>query len=116
MVSVYDVGIERGTKTISLTLQDAVAATPEIDFRRYAGGMIHWLTATSHTQFDFHVAHAEGGTYHALQDKNNVAVTRTVSNAADECMPIPDECFSASFLKIVTTGGDNEAVVLTLKT
>ena len=114
MTAVFGVGIEREVETSSYTLNTALGSTPEIPYYKHAGGTIHWLSTSSHTLFTFYTAHTEGGAYHAVQDKNNAAVTRTVSNAANESMAIPDECFGVPFIKI-TSDDDGGVVTISFK-
>jgi len=81
----------------------ADASGPEIDFTQVSGGMIILPNGCSATEFTFHVGEKLGGTYEALYDTNNVAVTMTV--AADRAYPFPDECFGAHFIRIEISAG-----------
>jgi len=81
-----------------LSLTDTLSTTPNIDFRRWAGGTIHIPTGSSITSLTFHVA-LEDGIFIPLFDTTPAAVVLTV--AASGAYPVPDACFGNSEIKIV---------------
>jgi hypothetical protein len=86
----------------SLDLTTSAGTTDEIDLRHAAGGMLD-IPATAATTFTYLTSPkstADGGTYRALVDKTNTAVTRSVTG--NTSAPLPDECFGARYVKIVS--------------
>lgn len=84
-------------ETVALT--DAVGTTQEIDYSKYADGSIRIPAGSSITSLTFHGAATRGGTFAALYNASNAAVTRTV--AAERIYAIPDECRGLAAIKIV---------------
>ena len=108
--------ILRDSEVLSeLTLDATLADTPEISYKTRAGGMIFQEATEAGTLLTFYAAYAAGGTYFPITDKNNVAVTLTTTASVAQCHPIPDECFGAPYLKIVTDN-DGDKVTISLKT
>ena len=84
-----------------------IATATEIDMRGYAGGTVLFRAGETITTLTFYVAEKDAGafldgvagTYEQLYNTNNAAVSMTV--AADRAYPLPDECFSVHFLKLI---------------
>jgi len=95
----------------SVSLTTSSTTTPEVDLREYAGGIILVPNGSSLTALTFWAGDKLGGAYEALHDAAAAAVTRIV--AADQAVPIPDECFGCGFMRI--TGNVAGTVTITLK-
>lgn len=96
------VPINRGYKTVSLTIGSAAAVTEELDMTGYAGGLVH-LAGTTWTDANigFQVAPTTGGTYAILRDYLGAPVQISgVGTAVSRAYQIPDEVFAAGYVKL----------------
>ena len=81
--------------TQTITVTDTIGTCTAIDMEHAAGA--GFSVAGSTTLLTFYVCETKNGTYVALYDKDNAAVTRTV--AASKAYALPDECFPFPYVK-----------------
>lgn len=96
-------------QTIAITA--SIGTCDPIDISHAAGGAFIVTVGASLTSLTFYGCDTRGGTYKALYDKNNAAVTRTV--AVDRAYPLPDDCYGFPFVKAV--GNNTGTLVVTTK-
>jgi hypothetical protein len=84
----------------SITASTALEGSTEIDIRDFAGGGLVLPASTSAAALTYHVAAKPGGTYRALHDRDDEAVTQAV--AQDRAYPLPDEIYGFGALKITS--------------
>ena len=89
------------------------AASDEIPFGPYAGGMVHIPAAEGVTTITWYSAEKMGGTYLAAYDEDGVAVTQTVSHT--KAYAIPAALYGSRALKAVASAGTASTLLITLK-
>lgn len=96
----------------SVAVTNSASTTAEIDLREYSGGTVHCRNGSSLSSLTVWSGEKLGGTYEALKDLDGNAVTITI--AANEARPIPDECFGCHFIRLVGDASDS-TIDITLK-
>lgn len=81
----------------AIDVTNTIGTCTAIDLRHAAGGAFIVASGASLTSLAFYGCATSGGTYKAIYDKTNTAVTRTV--AVDRAYSLPDECYAFRFVK-----------------
>ena len=76
--------------------------TPEIDITSAAFGGLLVPATVNGTSLSFTVSDVSGGTFYALKDKDNAAISLTITSATASAVALPAELFAFNFFKIVT--------------
>ena len=106
--------LDRLSNTItSITAGVTAAASTEIMFGSYAGGIVFLPAGVGVTTITWYVAEKPGGTYLAAYDEDGTAVTQTVSHT--KAYAIPSSLYGARALKAVASAGTASTLMLSLK-
>lgn len=95
---------------VEVTVDTTAAASEEINYGGYSGGMVFIPAGSSVTTLTWWAAEKPGGTYLAAQDRDSDAITQTV--AASESHPIPIDLYGCRAIKAVTNAAGTMAVSL----
>lgn len=111
MGNIFRYSSPAGTYTVSAT----AAQSEAIPIMNSASGIIHFpATVTSISPVTFEVSDTRDGTYTAVHDSSNDAISQAIT--ASKSYRIPDEVMAARFFRIVADGGSNITVTVSLKT
>lgn len=82
-----------------------------IDMRGFAGGMVKIPAAWTAADLAFKVCESAGGTYAPLKDDDNDALIKitNIETAASYWYPIPDQVFSAPYVKLYSIDTADES-------
>ena len=89
--------LRKNSGKLTRSVTDSHSTTEEVDVRKFAGGTI--TVSAGITSLTLYGAHESGDTFAAYYDKDNVAVTLTVSNA--KITQLPAALYDLSFVKFV---------------
>lgn len=106
--------LERLSNTIiTVTSGVTAAASTEIIFGSYAGGMVFLPAGVGVTTITWYAAEQPGGTYLVAYDEDGVAVTQTVSHT--KAYAIPSALHGARAIKAVASAGTASTIIASLK-
>ena len=106
--------LDRLSNTIvSVTAGVTAAASDEIIFGPYGGGMVFLPAGVGVTTITWYAAEKPGGTYLAAYDEDGTAVTQTVSHT--KAYAIPLALFGARAIKAVASVGTASTIIVSLK-
>ena len=98
---------------IEITAGVTAAASTEIMFASYAGGMVFLPAGVGVTTITWYVAEKPGGTMLVAYDEDGVAITQTVSHT--KAYAIPSALFGARAVKAVASAGTASTIIVSLK-
>jgi hypothetical protein len=98
---------------LEVTVDTTAAASEEINFSGYAGGVVFIPTTAgaSITTLTWYAAEKSGGTYLPLSDEDGVAVAQTVSHT--KVYALPSALYGCRFLKAV--GNAAGTIIISVK-
>jgi hypothetical protein len=106
--------LERFSTTIvTVTSGVTAAASDEILFGSYAGGIVFLPAGVGVTTITWYVAEKPGGTYLLAYDEDGTAVTQTVSHT--KAYAIPAALYGARAIKAVASAGTASTIIVSLK-
>lgn len=107
--------MRRDTEVFNVNISAVEATCTSISYMNCAGGCLY-VPANTFTTLTWYVSTTgAAGSFIALVNRSNTAVTQTVGTGAT-AVPIPDECFGAPYIKAVAAGGTLLAVAVSVKT
>ena len=105
--------MDRFCNTITYSSGVTAAASDEIPFGPYAGGILFIPAGEGVTTITWYAAEKPGGTYLPLSDEDGTAVTQTVVHT--NAYAIPAAAYGARALKAVASAGTASTIYLTMK-
>ena len=94
----------RRIRTQTVTIAATAHLSNPIDFRSFAGGIIHMPAAWTAASIGFHVSSTVDGTFLPLFDDDDTLV-QIDSAAVDQAYQINDEVFGAHYVKLWSQDG-----------
>jgi len=95
--------IERRDSVQTITVDSAVSTSTSIDLRNASGAIVQFGTGEDPgTSVQVWVSD-DNVTFYRLQDKTGAASVNWVDVAAETAVPLPDESFSAHYVRLVGT-------------
>jgi len=98
---------------VAVTAGVTAAASDEIIYGSYAGGMVFLPADVGVTTITWYAAEKPGGTYLVAYDEDGVAVTQTVSHT--KAYAIPAALYGARALKAVASAGTASTIIISVK-
>lgn len=107
--------INRLSRTVTATIANAATTSDAIDLTEMAFGSFAMPAAFTGATVSFTGCATSGGTFVAINDSSNAAVSRTVT--VSKAYALPAECFAFNFIKIVSASSEGGArsIVVTAK-
>lgn len=113
------VGISRLTQYQTVTIASGTTLSNPIDFKDYAGGIVHMPSAWTAASIGFQVATSKTGTYYPLFDEDGSTLLEIATPTVDEAYAIPAKVFASLWVKLwsqtsesgVNQGADRVLVV-----
>lgn len=94
----------RRVRTQTVTIASGANLSDAIDFRSFAGGIVHMPAAWTAASIGFKVSSTMAGTYLPLFDDDD-ALVQIDSAAVDQAYQINDAVFASSYVKLWSQDG-----------
>ena len=105
--------IERRDSVQTITVDTSTTTSTSIDLRNASGAIVQFGTGEDPGSAVEVWVSDDNATFYRLQDKTGAAAVNWGNVAAETAVPLPDESFSAHYVRLV--GGTKAAATVMLK-
>lgn len=105
--------LREGEAYTPIRLTNSLGTTPAIEFAGWAGGSISFPNPYTSTSISIYASDSASGTFRRMED--GAGADLSMRATADRVVPLPDACYKAIYLKLVTNADDSGKDVILVR-